>query len=319
MLLCYNYSMNEVKNVFLSLLRGIVSLLSHIKHYLKKFCRNFWRSFTSWIDPKLEKYRTQRSKKRAPRSENLTPEKTADLTGAENPPKNHAPGPENLTPASAKLTPASEKHAAPARNLASTTTQRSSVIAEPDSACQNYTPTSIEDFLALLKRTPRSVISQRERHVIATIMNFPNTLVSELMLPPSAITYVKDDEVLGPLTLDRLYRSGFQHFPVIDASCRIIGLIHTTALNSLEIKQTSRAREILDPKVYYLREDYTLNQALAAFLRTNCYFFLVIDRFERIVGLLTYEMIVDYLLGETPTDNFDRDSDRLAVAKRRLN
>lgn len=181
-----------------------------------------------------------------------------------------------------------------------------------------YTPTSIEDFLALLKRTPRSVISQRERHVIATIMNFPVTLVSELMLPPTAITYVKEDEVLGPLVLDRLYRSGFQHFPVIDQDRRLIGLIHTTALNSLEIKQTSRAREILDPKVYYLREDYTLNQALAAFLRTNCYFFLVIDRFERIVGMLTYEMIVDHLLGETPTDNFDRDSDRLAVAKRRL-
>lgn len=290
--------MNEVKNVFLSILRVAASILSHIKHYLQKFCRNFWRSFTSWIDPKLEKYRTKRNKKRTSRSKNLTPAKTANLTEVKNSTENHAPTPEKHTPA---------------------ITNHTSIPSEPTNTGQEYTPTSIEDFLALLKRTPRSVISQRERHVIATIMNFPTTLVSELMLPPSAITYVKDDEVLGPLTLDRLYRSGFQHFPVIDTNRRIIGLIHTTALNSLEIKQTSRAREILDPKVYYLREDYTLNQALAAFLRTNCYFFLVIDRFERIVGLLTYEMIVDYLLGETLTDNFDRDSDRLAVAKRRIN
>lgn len=290
--------MNEVKNVFLSILRVAASILSHIKHYLQKFCRNFWRSFTSWIDPKLEKYRTKRNKKRTSRSKNLTPAKTANLTEVKNSTENHAPTPEKHTPA---------------------ITNHTSIPSEPTNTGQEYTPTSIEDFLALLKRTPRSVISQRERHVIATIMNFPTTLVSKLMLPPSAITYVKDDEVLGPLTLDRLYRSGFQHFPVIDTNRRIIGLIHTTALNSLEIKQTSRAREILDPKVYYLREDYTLNQALAAFLRTNCYFFLVIDRFERIVGLLTYEMIVDYLLGETPTDNFDRDSDRLAVAKRRIN
>lgn len=290
--------MNEVKNVFLSILRVAASILSHIKHYLQKFCRNFWRSFTSWIDPTLEKYRTKRNKKRTSRSKNLTPAKTANLTEVKNSTENHAPTPEKHTPA---------------------ITNHTSIPSEPTNTGQEYTPTSIEDFLALLKRTPRSVISQRERHVIATIMNFPTTLVSELMLPPSAITYVKDDEVLGPLTLDRLYRSGFQHFPVIDTNRRIIGLIHTTALNSLEIKQTSRAREILDPKVYYLREDYTLNQALAAFLRTNCYFFLVIDRFERIVGLLTYEMIVDYLLGETPTDNFDRDSDRLAVAKRRIN
>lgn len=179
-------------------------------------------------------------------------------------------------------------------------------------------PSTIEEFLDLMKRTPRSVLNQRERHVIATIMNFPNVRVSELMLPQSAITYVRDDDVLGPLTLDRLYRSGFQHFPVLDENHKIIGLIHTTALNSLEVRETSRASDIIDPKVYYLREDYTLNQALAAFLRTNCYFFLVVDRFERIVGILTYEMLIDYLLGESPTDNFDRDSDKLAVAKRKM-
>lgn len=286
--------MSEVKNIFLSFLRVIASALSYTKRYLKKFCRNFWRSFTSWIDPKLEKYRTRRPRKRASRSQEPVSNDTPAPTVTRN--VNHEAKVEARTSAAA----------------ATSAEQNSATASKP------YTPTSIEDFLALLKRTPRSVISQRERHVIATIMNFPTTLVSELMLPPSAITYVKEDEILGPLTLDRLYRSGFQHFPVIDKDRRLIGLIHTTALNSLEIKQTSRAREILDPKVYYLREDYTLNQALAAFLRTNCYFFLVIDRFERIVGMLTYEMIVDYLLGETPTDNFDRDSDRLAVAKRRL-
>ncbi len=283
--------MNEVKNIFISILRVIASILSHTKLYLKKFCRNFWRSFTSWIDPKLEKYRTRRSKKHISKSEKFIPTRNVNFAEA--------------VPTSNNPIPALTKPISEPKNL---TTRP-----EP------YTPTSIEDFLAVLKRTPRSVISQRERHVIATIMNFPNTLVSELMLPPSAITYVKEDEVLGPLVLDRLYRSGFQHFPVINSQRQIIGLIHTTALNSLEIKQTSRAREILDSKVYYLRNDYTLNQALAAFLRTNCYFFLVIDRFERIVGMLTYEMIVDYLLGETPTDNFDRDSDRLAVAKRQSN
>lgn len=188
---------------------------------------------------------------------------------------------------------------------------------QTDSGAKICAPQTIEEFLDMMKHTPRSVLNQRERHVIATIMKFPEVKVSDLMLPQSAITYVKATEVLGPLTLDRLYRSGFQHFPVIDHDHKIIGLVHTTALNSLEIKQTSRAHEILDPKVYYLREDYTLNQALAAFLRTNCYFFLVIDKYERIVGMLTYQMIVDYLLGETPADDFTRDDDRLAVAKRK--
>lgn len=187
-----------------------------------------------------------------------------------------------------------------------------------DTIPKPYTPRTTEDFLAVLKRTPRSAISTRERHVIATIINFPNVRVNEIMLPQSAITYVSEGEVLGPLVLDRLYRSGYDHFPVLDQNRKIIGLIHTTALNSLEIKETRHAREILDTKVCYVREDYTLNQALAAFLRTNCYFFLVVDHFERIVGMLPYQTLMDYLLGGTPEDDFDRDTDRLAVAKRRL-
>ena len=254
------------------------------------FCRalhetkvTFLASFAKWVDPKLEKYRTTAARKFTPATNQHTPTKTTPNTEVKSQPTN--------------LTPAQPQH----------TTET-----------QPYTPRSIEDFLDVMKRTPRTVLGQRERHVIATIMNFPDVKVSEIMLPPSAITYVNDDEVLGPLVLDRLYKSGYQHFPVIDSRHRIIGLIHTTALNSLEIKQTNHAREILDPKVYYLRADYTLNQALAAFLRTNCYFFIVVDRYERIVGMLTYQMLIDYLLGETPSDKFDRDSDRLAVAKRKL-
>lgn len=270
------------------------SFLTTAKAAWLKFWRTFRRvlhetkvtflaSFTKWVDPRLEKYRVPAARKLTPAPENHTPAKTTEITEVKTQSENH--------------TPTSVQHATEAKP---------------------YTPKTIEEFLDVLKRTPRSVLDRRERHVIATIMNFPSVKVSEIMLPPSAITYVNDDEVLGPLTLDRLYKSGFQHFPVIDGRHRIIGLIHTTALNSLEIKQTNHAREILDPKVYYLRNDYTLNQALAAFLRTNCYFFIVVDRFERIVGMLTYQMLIDYLLGETPNDKFDRDSDRLAVAKRKL-
>ncbi len=249
------------------------------RRQIHTFKLTFLASFTKWIDPKLEKYR-------APDS------------------RHHQPSPSTTN------TDSSEQ---PHPSIKPTPSPNTTI----DPSIRPYTPTTTADFLALLKRTPRSVLDRRERHVIATIMNFPTTTVAELMLPPSSITYVHDDEVLGPLTLDRLYRSGYQHFPVLNGSDRIIGIIHTTALNSLEIKKSSQAKDILDPKVYYLRADYTLYQALAAFLRTNCYFFLVIDHSANIVGMLTYQMLIDHLLGETPNDQFDRDSDKHAVAHRK--
>lgn len=270
--------MSEVKREPAKSHQGSRSLLERIFAAISKFRKKMLTLFTNWIDPKLEPYR-QKSNRKA-----------------------YAP---NLNSAKAATRPQISTQSLATKSTAVDTSSKPNV------------PQTIDEFLDLMKRTPRSVLSSRERQVIATIMNFPNIHVADIMLPQSAITYVRDNEVLGPLTLDRLYRSGYQHFPVVDEHHKIIGLIHTTALNSLEIKKTSRAEEILDRKVYYLRQDYTLNQALAAFLRTNCYFFLVIDRYEHIIGMITYQMIVDYILGETPVDDFDRDSDRLAVAKRK--
>lgn len=189
---------------------------------------------------------------------------------------------------------------------------------QPSKALELHIPQTLDEFLELIKAMPKTALTARERGVIATVMTFPERKVAEVMLPKEEITYVKEDEVLGPLTLDRLYRSGFAHFPVINQKREIVGLLHTTALNSLEIREASRASEILDRKICYLRDDYTLYQALAAFYRTNCYFFIVVDPFERIVGMLTYQMLADLLLGEAPQDDFDRDSDRTAVAKRKM-
>ncbi len=181
-----------------------------------------------------------------------------------------------------------------------------------------HIPESTAEFLELMKALPKGVLSDRERKVIATAMNFPEIQVADVMVSKNLITYVNKEEVLGPLTLDRLYRSGFAHFPVIDDHKQILGLLHTEALNSLEMRETKRAEEIMDMRVCYVRDDYNLMQVLAAFYRTNCYFFLVIDPFERIVGLITYQMLVDLLLGGAPQDDFERDMDRTAVAKRKM-
>ncbi len=189
-------------------------------------------------------------------------------------------------------------------------------IVEKESKIQ--VPESTAEFLEIMKALPKDVLTDRERKVIATAMNFPEMQVADVMLSKNLVTYVNKDEVLGPLTLDRLYRSGFAHFPVIDEHKQIIGLLHTEALNSLEMRETKRAEEIMDTQVCYVRDDYNLMQVLAAFYRTNCYFFLVIDPFERIVGLITYQMLVDLLLGGAAQDDFERDTDRAAVAKRKM-
>lgn len=179
-----------------------------------------------------------------------------------------------------------------------------------------YTPKTKSELIELLARTPKTVLSPEERNIIAAAMSFGDKPVSSIMIPQKSITFVHENDFLGPLMLDKLYKSGFEHFPVTGASGRITGLLHTKELNSLTIKETDRAIKYLDENVYYIRDDHTLEMALAAFLRTNCHFFIVIDRTEKPVGLITYEMIADTMLGKPIQDDFDADLQISAVAHR---
>lgn len=181
---------------------------------------------------------------------------------------------------------------------------------------KKYHPTTRAELIDVLKRTPREVLSDSERETIAAAMSFGERTVGSIMLRRDKMTFVHENDFLGPLMLDKLFKSGFLHFPVIGASGRITGLIHTKDLNDLKVKDTDRAVKYLDENVYYVKDTHTLQMALAAFLRTNSHFFIVIDKAEKPVGLITYEMVAEKMLGRTVRDDFDADLDANAVAKR---
>lgn len=178
-------------------------------------------------------------------------------------------------------------------------------------------PANREELFALIREAPMNVLNGQERKAMVAVLGLPDVLVSEVMTIEQKMVFVEKDEVLGPLVLDKLYRSGYTYFPVVEGNRRIIGTLQTALLNSLDVKETSKAAEVMDPRVYYIRSDYTLEQALKAFLRTGSQLMMVVDRYEKLVGMLTFRQVMDYLFDEKFTDGFDRDDDRLAVAKRR--
>jgi len=160
-----------------------------------------------------------------------------------------------------------------------------------------YTPKTLPDFIDLLKRTPRDILSSRDRDRIAAIMSFDNRTVADLMAPKDKMVFVNNKEILGPLVLDKLYKSGFTNFPVVDKKDKVIGIIHTEALNALEIKKTDRAEKYIDHDVNYLHANDTLQFAITEIERTNSYYFLVLNENDALAGFFTTQMLLDYLLG----------------------
>lgn len=160
-----------------------------------------------------------------------------------------------------------------------------------------YTPKSLAEFIDLLKRTPQNILSSNDRSRIAAIMSFDTRTVNDLMANKESIIFVKATEILGPLTLDKLYKSGFTSFPVIDHTKHVIGILHTEALNALEIKKTDRAEKYLDSHVHYLHATDSLQFVVEEIERTNSYYFLVQDENDSLIGFFTIQMLLDYLLG----------------------
>lgn len=160
---------------------------------------------------------------------------------------------------------------------------------------QPYTPQTLEDFVKLIQRTPKSIFSSADRVRLAAIMDLRSQTVGDLMTPKSQMITVQKDEVLGPLVLDKLYKSGLTDFPVIDNKEKIIGILHTDSLNSLETKTTNCAGKYLDKNIHYLHTTDSINHATNQIIHQNTLYFLVLDKHDTLVGFFSLKMLLNYL------------------------
>lgn len=185
-------------------------------------------------------------------------------------------------------------------------------------------PQTKSELISILAATPNSVLANWERGAIASVMSLPDTMVRDIMLPESQMIFLNKTDFLGPLMLDKLYKSAtntaarISIFPVIGENGQIIGLVNTEKLNKLQVQADVTVCDIMDTKIYYVRDDYELGRLIAVFLRTGVQFFVVVDSNRRTVGCISLTQFLTWLLGTLPEDDFDGDDDLRRVAKRIL-
>lgn len=161
------------------------------------------------------------------------------------------------------------------------------------------------------------LLSNNEKKQIEHSLQFESRQVNEIMTPRSVIDSISKKELLGPLVLDDLHKTGHSRFPVIDEDIdHVVGMLYVQNLLTLDKKRSLTAEKAMEPKVYYVREDHTLAQALAAFLRTRHHLFVVVNEYRETVGLLSLEDVIEALLGRKIVDEFDAHDDLRAVAER---
>lgn len=177
---------------------------------------------------------------------------------------------------------------------------------------------SREQLLHLISQSGDIVLSHEEKALIRHSLQFDDIEVSSIMTPASMIDTISKQEMLGPLVLDDLHKTGHSRFPVIDQDLdHIVGILHIRDLLVLDTgKRTTTVEKAMEPRVFYIREDQTLGHALPAFLRTHHHLFVVVNEFRETVGLLSLEDVIEALIGRKIIDEFDAHEDLRQVAAR---
>jgi CBS domain containing-hemolysin-like protein len=172
--------------------------------------------------------------------------------------------------------------------------------------------------LAHLVTESGHLLSGDEKKLILHGLEFSSRSVNEIMTPRGVIDSISKKELLGPLVLDGLHKTGHSRFPVTDGDIdHVVGMLHIQDLFVLDAKQrSSTVEKAMEPRVFYIREDQTLERALAAFLRTRHHLFVVVNEFRETVGLLSLEDVIEALLGRKIMDEFDTHEDLRVVAEK---
>lgn len=188
------------------------------------------------------------------------------------------------------------------------------VVRTTSSVVPKYHLDSVQELESLINEND-NILTANQQRVILNSLRFDEKAVGEVMTPRSQISSIDADEFLGPLVLDEIHGSGHSRLPVLgDGIDDVVGILYVNDLLSLDNKHSATAGELMDPKVFYINENDSLQHALAAFIKTHHQMFIVINAERETVGLLTLEDVIERLLGQKIIDEDDDHRDPRKIA-----
>ena len=96
-------------------------------------------------------------------------------------------------------------------------------------------------------------------------------------------------------------------------------MIRTDKLDLLHIGKNKPVAKLMEHNVAFARDDYTLEELLAVFLRNHTDYVLIIDNNEKLLGYAELDTLIAVLFNREIKDDFDNDASSFAVARRERN
>ncbi len=177
-----------------------------------------------------------------------------------------------------------------------------------------YEKEDLVDLINAQKVQADSRITKEELQIAKHALQFGDKAVAEIMTPKRVMKTVATVDMVGPVLMGELHKSGHSRFPVAQQGKEdeIVGTLYLRDV--VNAKAGGFVKDIMRKDVFYVHEKQSLARVLDAFIKTKHHMFLVVNNFEEIVGLITIEDIVEQILGKQIIDEFDQYDDLRAVA-----
>lgn len=141
-------------------------------------------------------------------------------------------------------------------------------------------------------------LSADQQKLLLHSLKFDDRVVSEVMTPKGEIDTIDRRELLGPLVLDDLHKTGHSLFPVTDGGIdHVVGILSITGFLSLDSKRSVTAEKAMVPHVERIGEMAPLRSALKLFLRSHQHLLIVENDESETVGVLTLHDVTAALFG----------------------
>ena len=169
---------------------------------------------------------------------------------------------------------------------------------------------SESELLDLLDQaTERDVIEVDERAMIHSVFELGDTIAREVMVPRTDMMTIERDEPLRK-AMSVFLKTGYSRMPVIgDDNDDVVGLLYfkdvVQRVTANPSDRKLRVGELMRPMAF-VPESKPVDDLLRDMQRQQTHFVIVIDEYGGTAGLVTFEDIIEEIVGEI-SDEHDRD------------
>ncbi|NCU30417.1 CBS domain-containing protein [Candidatus Saccharibacteria bacterium] len=163
-----------------------------------------------------------------------------------------------------------------------------------------------KDELMALVEGSNGFMTRAELSRLKANLRFDSLKVDDILTPRKDVVAISKDEVLGPLVLDEMYKTGHSRFPVYDQDIdHVVGILHLQDIVDVTVGQKI-VEDAMRRPVMVVNHDQNLSSVLNLFVKKHQHLAVVTNDRKKMIGVVSLEDVFAELIGQDIADDLEK-------------